>query len=64
YTGMGGPLFLRAYAFDVDETTGYILGGSRGREEAPDEGKFTLTLTREAGGPWLIMSDMDNHNTR
>jgi len=64
YAGMGGPLFLRAYAFHADGDTGYILGGYRGKEEMPDEGKFTLTLTRKGDGPWLIMSDMDNYNTR
>ena len=31
---------------------------------APDRGKFTLTLRRDPGGRWLIMSDMDNGNSR
>jgi len=25
-------------------------------------GKYTLTLRRTPGGPWLIFSDMDNGN--
>jgi ketosteroid isomerase-like protein/uncharacterized protein YciI len=64
YAGMGGPLFLRAYAFDAEGDAEYIIGGYRGKEDMPDEGKFTLTLTRQGNAPWLIMSDMDNFNTR
>ena len=31
---------------------------------AADEGKFTLTLRRETDGRWLIVSDMDDSNSR
>ena len=34
------------------------------REGEPDVGKFTLTLVRGAGDRWLIVSDMDNGNSR
>ena len=63
YEGMdGGPLRLRALAWAVDGDVGYLLGGF-GYGDAPgDGGKFTLTLRRTPGGPWLIASDMDNGN--
>ena len=55
-----GDLRLRAYAFATADTTGYILGGYRYGDAPADGGKFTLTLRRARGGPWLIFSDMDN----
>ena len=59
----GGPLRLRALAFSSGDTVGYIIG-AYGYGNAPgDTGKFTLTLRRTPGGPWLIFSDMDNPNT-
>ncbi len=64
YTGAGGPLVLRAFAFATDGRVGYILGGFARREGEADIGKFTLTLTRGAEGRWLIVSDMDNGNQR
>jgi ketosteroid isomerase-like protein len=64
YTGDGGPLFLRAVAFAVDGTLGYIIGGYTGKAGAPDDGKFTLTLRKDDTGRWLITSDMDNGNRR
>jgi ketosteroid isomerase-like protein len=61
YTGAGGPLALRAFAFATEGEVGYVIGGfARGRGD-PDLGKFTLTLRRVAGR-WLIVSDMDNGN--
>jgi ketosteroid isomerase-like protein len=64
YTGQGGPLFLRAFAYATDGSVGYVLGGYRGREDMPDEGKFTLTLRKGPDGTWGIVSDMDNTNSR
>ncbi|ASR44963.1 DUF4440 domain-containing protein [Xanthomonas citri pv. mangiferaeindicae] len=63
YAGQGGgPLRLRALAFAAEDTIAYIVG-AYGYGDAPsDTGKFTLTLTREAGAPWRIASDMDNSN--
>jgi ketosteroid isomerase-like protein len=64
YTGSGGDLVLRAFAFGTEGGLGYILGGFSRKEGAPDVGKFTLTLRRGADGRWLIASDMDNGNAR
>lgn len=64
YEGQGGgPLRLRALAFAVGDTVGYIIGGYGYGTGTNDTGKFTLTLRREPGAPWLIFSDMDNSNT-
>jgi ketosteroid isomerase-like protein len=59
YTGSGGPLFLRAVAYNADSASGYIIGAYRSEEAGPDAGKFTLTLTKGADGRWLIVADMD-----
>lgn len=61
YTGQGGsPLRLRALAASVADTVGFIVGAYGYGTKPGDQGKFTLTLRRRAGGPWLIYSDMDN----
>lgn len=61
YAGQGGgTLKLRALAASAADTVAYIIG-AYGYGDAPgDMGKFTLTLRRARGGPWLIFSDMDN----
>ena len=59
----GGPLQLRALAFAAGDTIGYIIGAYRYGSAPNDIGKFTLTLHRAPGKPWLIYSDMDNPNT-
>lgn len=64
YSGKGGALALRALAFATEGSLGYIIGGFARQEGEPDIGKFTLTLRQDAGGRWLIMSDMDNGNAR
>jgi ketosteroid isomerase-like protein len=64
YTGSGGPLALRAFAFAAEGSVGYILGGYAGKRGDPDDGKFTLTLRKGADGRWLIVSDMDSSNRR
>jgi ketosteroid isomerase-like protein len=64
YTGQGGSLALRAFAFAVDGNVGYIIGGYARQKDEPDAGKFTLTLRKNAEGRWLIVSDMDNANAR
>jgi ketosteroid isomerase-like protein len=64
YRGSGGPLALRALAYATEGAVGYIIGGYARQAGDPDVGKFTLTLRREAGGPWLIVSDMDSPNRR
>jgi len=64
YTGAGGPLSLRAVAFATEGNVGYIIGAFADRPGTSDRGKFTLTLRRDPEGRWLIMSDMDNGNSR
>jgi acetyl esterase/lipase len=64
YEASGGPLALRALAFQTQGDVGYILGGYARRAGEPDVGKFTLTLRQAPGGRWLIVSDMDNGNGR
>lgn len=63
YDGQGGgPLRLRAFAFAPGDTIAYIIGGYGYGNKPGDTGKFTLTLRRAPGEPWLIYSDMDNLN--
>ncbi|MBG3852647.1 nuclear transport factor 2 family protein [Xanthomonas sp. WHRI 8391] len=58
----GGPLRLRSLGFSAEGNVAYIIG-AYGYGDAPgDIGKFTLTLHRAPGKPWLIFSDMDNLN--
>ena len=64
YTGHGGPLALRAFAYAAEGNVGYILGGYAGKAGEPDSGKFTLTLRKGGDGRWLIVSDMDSSNRR
>lgn len=64
YSGAGGPLVLRAFAFATEGSLGHILGGFSRQKDQPDTGKFTLTLRKNQNGRWLIVSDMDNGNTR
>ncbi|WP_238691695.1 YybH family protein [Xanthomonas arboricola] len=59
----GGPLRLRSLGFSAEGNVAYIIG-AYGYGDAPgDIGKFTLTLHRAPGKPWLIFSDMDNLNS-
>ena len=62
YIGKGGPLALRALAFQAEGSIAYIIGAYAMRRGEPDAGKFTLTLHKVAAGRWLIFSDMDNSN--
>jgi ketosteroid isomerase-like protein len=64
YAGQGGPLALRALAFGIDGSVGYIIGGFARQKGDLDIGKFTLTLRKDGNGRWLIVSDIDNGNTR
>ena len=64
YAGQGGPLSLRALAHATEGSTGFIIGGFARSRGEPDIGKFTLTLRKGTDGRWLIVSDMDNGNSR
>jgi hypothetical protein len=48
----------------TDGSLGHIIGGYGPQKGQPDTDKFTLTLRKGSDGRWLIMSDMDNRNTR
>lgn len=56
----GEALRLRALSFASQDTIGYIIGAYGYDNKPGDAGKFTLTLRRAPGEPWLIFSDMDN----
>jgi ketosteroid isomerase-like protein len=64
YAHAGGGLQLRALAFAVQDSVGYIVGayGYGDAPPVPDRGKFVLALRRKAGGAWLIAADIDNSN--
>lgn len=64
YAGQGGPLALRALAFATEGSVGYIIGGFSRQKGESDIGKFTLTLRRGVDERWLIVSDMDNGNSK
>lgn len=66
YQNAGGILRLRALAYAVQDSVGYIIDAFRyGAEaDAPDTGKFILALRRPPGSPWLIVADIDNGNSR
>ena len=58
----GGDLKLRALAYAVSDTVGYIVGAYAYGPTADtrDNGKFVLALRRARGGPWKIASDLDS----
>ena len=62
YAGAGGPLHLRALAWERERSIGYIIGEYSHEPLFANPGKFTLTLKKNAKGAWFIMSDMDNGN--
>ena len=66
YQDAGGTLRLRALAYAVQDTLGYIIGayGYGNDSNALDTGKFILALRRGGGGQWLIAGDIDNTNRR
>lgn len=62
YEIASGPLRLRALAWSVSDSVGYIIGAYRyGEREGPDRGKFILAL-RSIDGRWSIAADLDNQN--
>ena len=65
YSRGGGPLFLRAVAYAMDDTVAYIIGGYAVREGENDAGTYVLTLVRPTrAGKWLISADMDRAHRR
>ena len=64
YKVAGGPLRLRAIAFAVSDSVGYIVGLYHYGNVAEDTGKFVLALRRAGVSPWLIAADIDNSMRR
>lgn len=64
YAGPGSDLHLRALAFAVSDSVGYIVGAYRYSPSGGDTGKFVLALRRSGAGPWRIAADIDNTNSR
>lgn len=64
YARAGGPLRLRALAFETNGPVGYIIGayGYGPAAETEDRGKFILALRQAADGRWLIAADLDSAN--
>ena len=62
YAAFQGDLRLRALAYAVADTVGYIVGAYRYGEAPADGGKFVLALRRRPGGQWLIAADIDQSN--
>jgi ketosteroid isomerase-like protein len=64
YESSSGPLRLRAIAFRIDGSVGYIVGAFNYRDpiDGIDGGKFLLALRRDTSGRWLIAADLDNGN--
>lgn len=63
YTGVGGPLSLRPYAFEQGDSLGYMIGGWASRTGETAVGKWVLILRKDNTGKWLIASDMDNYDS-
>ena len=59
-TQPGGDLQLRAFAYAISDSVGYILGGFRYPTTTGPGGKFVLALRKGRDGRWLIAADMDN----
>lgn len=66
YADSRGPLVLRAHAYAVADSVGYIVGayGYGPTATEIDTGKFLLALRRGADGRWLIAADLDSGNRR
>jgi ketosteroid isomerase-like protein len=64
YQNASGMLRLRALAFAVQDSVGYIVGayGYGEGSPVPDTGKFVLALRRSPDGKWLIAADLDQSN--
>lgn len=62
YASFQGDLRLRALAYAIDDTVGYIVGAYRYGDVTNDGGKFVLALRRRLGGQWLIAADIDQAN--
>ena len=64
YADAGGPLSLRAIAFGIDGSTGWVIGGFAPGAGKADVGKFVLVVRKDRAGRWEIVADIDNMNMR
>lgn len=66
YENSSGPLRLRAHAYSIAESVGYIVGayGYGASSGELDGGKFLLALRKDRSGKWLIAADLDSSNRR
>ena len=62
YKDQQGELQLRALAYAVSDTVGYIVGAYGFGTDGVDRGKYLLALRRPRGGKWLIATDIDQTN--
>jgi Putative lumazine-binding/Domain of unknown function (DUF4440) len=62
YKDQQGDLQLRALAFAVSDTVGYIVGAFGFGTDGIDRGKYVLALRRPRGGRWSIAADIDQTN--
>ena len=62
YKDQQGDLQLRAHAYAVSDTVGYIIGAYGFGTDGIDRGKYVLALRRPRGGQWLIAADIDQSN--
>ncbi|NNF06562.1 MAG: nuclear transport factor 2 family protein [Candidatus Eisenbacteria bacterium] len=62
YKNSGGPLALKAYAYETEGNVGYIIGGYSTDPKSPEVGKFVLAIRRDDSGKWFIVADIDNGN--
>jgi len=62
YKNAGGPLYLRALTYEMEDSIAYIIGGYRSKPDGADQGKFIVTLKLLPDGIWNITGDMDNEN--
>jgi ketosteroid isomerase-like protein len=60
YENAGGPLRLRALAWEAGDSVAWIVGAYGYRPDGVDAGKFVLALSRSPGGPWRIAADIDS----
>ena len=60
HTRPGGELQLRAFAWSISDSVGYVVGGYRYPDTRGPGGKFLLALRKGSDGRWLIAADMDN----
>ena len=64
YSRPGSTLHLRAFAYAVEDSVGYIIGAYRYDPAGDDVGKFVLALRRAGRGPWKIAADIDSPSER